>query len=177
MAHTSSLFSSATSGEVDHGVLPTSPKTGVGASVSDRHSEQAIAGLRTSISNGDWTPEVMLQQIAESARLLTQADGAAIALRQGDAWLAAQIEYLRANRDLLQRELPLPMVQVQATYLAWIDARAVKDPYELFLQYGVAVSPGEQFGAPGFIRLNFGTQRARLREALQRMRHALRSAG
>ncbi|PYX94675.1 MAG: hypothetical protein DMG71_11835 [Acidobacteria bacterium] len=85
MAHTSSLFSSATSGEVDHGVLPTSPKTGVGASVSDRHSEQAIAGLRTSISNGDWTPEVMLQQIAESARVLTQADGAAIALRQGDA--------------------------------------------------------------------------------------------
>src|SRR5439155_15857991 len=97
------------------------------------------------------------------------------ALRQGDAWLAAQIEYLRANRDLLQRELPLPMAHVQATYLAWIDARAVKNPYELFLQYGVAVSPGEQFGAPGFVRLNFGTQRARLREALQRMRHALRS--
>ena len=68
------------------------------------------------------------------------------------------------------------MANVQATYLAWIDARGVKNPYELFLHYGVAVSPGEQFGAPGFVRLNFGTQRARLREALQRLRHALRSA-
>ena len=99
------------------------------------------------------------------------------ALRSGDAWLAAQIEYLRANHDLVQAELPLPMVPVQATYLAWIDARALQDPYELFLRHGVALSPGEQFGAPGFVRLNFGTQRARLREALQRMKRALHSAG
>ncbi len=98
------------------------------------------------------------------------------ALQHGDAWLVAQIDYLRANRDLVQRELPLPMASVQATYLAWIDARALKNPHELFLQHGVALSPGEQFGAPGFVRLNFGTQRARLREALQRMRRALGSA-
>ena len=99
------------------------------------------------------------------------------ALRGGDAWLAAQIEYLRANHHLVQAELPLPMAPVQATYLAWIDARALQDPYELFLRHGVALSPGEQFGAPGFVRLNFGTQRARLREALQRMKRALHSAG
>ena len=99
------------------------------------------------------------------------------ALRHGDAWLAAQIEYLRANHDLLRRELPLPVASVQATYLAWIDARALKDPHELFLRHGVALSPGEQFGAPGFVRLNFGTQRARLQEALQRMRRALDPAG
>jgi len=99
------------------------------------------------------------------------------ALRHGDAWLAAQVEYLRGNRDLVQRELALPMANVQATYLAWIDARALQDPCELFLRHGVALSPGEQFGAPGFVRLNFGTQRARLQEALQRMRHALRPAG
>jgi len=99
------------------------------------------------------------------------------ALRHGDAWLAAQVEYLRGNRDLVQRELPLPMANVQATYLAWIDARALQRPHELFLEHGVALSPGEQFGAPGFVRLNFGTQRARLQEALQRMRRALGSAG
>ena len=99
------------------------------------------------------------------------------ALREGDAWLAAQIEYLRGNHDLVRNELPLPMAAVQATYLAWIDARGVPDAHDFFLRHGVALSPGAQFGAPGFVRLNFGTQRARLRQALQRMRHALNSAG
>ena len=99
------------------------------------------------------------------------------ALREGDAWLAAQIEYLRGNRDLVQAELPLPMAAVQATYLAWIDCRALPDAHDLFLRHSVALSPGAQFGAPGFVRLNFGTQRARLRQALQRMTSALGSAG
>ena len=101
------------------------------------------------------------------------------ALREGDAWLAAQIDYLRANRDLVEREVPLPMAHVQATYLAWIDcgSLAPEDPYERFLRHGVALSPGAQFGAPRFVRLNFGTQRARLAEALRRMRRALARAG
>jgi cysteine-S-conjugate beta-lyase len=103
------------------------------------------------------------------------------ALRAGDGWLAAQIEYLRGNRDLVERELggALPMARVQATYLAWLDCAplAAADPYEHFLRHGVALSPGAQFGAPRFVRLNFGTQRARLQEALRRMRTALRSAG
>ncbi len=99
------------------------------------------------------------------------------ALREGGDWLAAQLDYLRGNRDLVQSALPLPMAHVQATYLAWIDARSVSGAHDRFLQHGVALSPGEQFGSPGFVRLNFGTQRARLREALQRMRRALPPAG
>jgi cysteine-S-conjugate beta-lyase len=100
------------------------------------------------------------------------------ALERGGAWLAAQIEYLRGNAALVESEMPLPMARVQATYLAWIDCSSLEqDPYELFLRGGVALSPGAQFGAPQFVRLNFGTQRARLREALQRMRSAIRSAG
>jgi bifunctional pyridoxal-dependent enzyme with beta-cystathionase and maltose regulon repressor activities len=98
------------------------------------------------------------------------------ALRHGEPWLSAQIDYLRANRDLVQSALPLPMASVQGTYLSWIDARSVKDAYELFLRHGVALSPGEQYGAPGFIRLNFGTQRARLQQALHRMQRALSAA-
>jgi cystathionine beta-lyase len=101
------------------------------------------------------------------------------ALREGNEWLTAQIAYLRGNRDLVERQIALPMARVQATYLAWIDcgSLAPQDPYELFLRYGVALSPGAQFGAPRFVRLNFGTQRARLEEALRRMRKALGSAG
>jgi cystathionine beta-lyase len=101
------------------------------------------------------------------------------ALQEGEHWLAAQIAYLRGNRHLVEREVSLPMARVQATYLAWIDCASLtpEDPYELFLRHGVALSPGAQFGAPRFVRLNFGTQRARLQEALRRMLKALASAG
>ena len=103
------------------------------------------------------------------------------AYREGDAWLAAQLDYLRANRDATQRAIAampgLSMAHVEATYLAWIDARGlgVADAHALFLAHGVALSPGEQFGAPGFVRLNFGTQRARLEPALARMASAVSS--
>jgi putative C-S lyase len=101
------------------------------------------------------------------------------ALRHGGGWLAAQLDYLRGNRDLVAEMLPLPMARVEATYLAWMDCSrlGLRDPAAHFLAHGVALSPGAQFGAPQFVRLNFGTQRARLREALTRMRRALPSAG
>ena len=96
------------------------------------------------------------------------------AFRHGDPWLEAQLAYLRANRDLVERETALPMAHVEATYLAWIDCAplGVEDPYRHFLDRGVAMSPGAQFGAPRFVRLNFATQRERLSEALRRMRAA-----
>jgi bifunctional pyridoxal-dependent enzyme with beta-cystathionase and maltose regulon repressor activities len=101
------------------------------------------------------------------------------ALTHGDAWLEAQLEYLRRNRDLVESSVGLPAAHVEATYLAWIDCRSldVPDPCEHFLQHGVALSPGAQFGAPGFVRLNFGTQRARLAEALRRMAAAAAHRG
>jgi cysteine-S-conjugate beta-lyase len=101
------------------------------------------------------------------------------ALRHGAAWLAAQLEYLRANRDRVESAVPLPLAHVEGTYLAWIDASALRvaDPSEHFLRHGVALSPGAQFGAPAFVRLNFGTQRARLDEALARIRRAIAAAG
>ena len=98
------------------------------------------------------------------------------AYRECGHWLDAQLAYLRANRDLVEREVAampgLRMAHVEATYLAWIDASGlgVADPHEHFLKNGVALSPGAQFGAPDFVRLNFGTQRALLEKALQRMK-------
>jgi cysteine-S-conjugate beta-lyase len=96
------------------------------------------------------------------------------ALRHGDDWLAAQIDYLRGNRDLVESTIGLPMAHVEATYLAWIDCSAIPDAADLFLRNGVAVYPGAQFGEARFIRLNFGTQRQRLQEALRRIRSASR---
>ena len=103
------------------------------------------------------------------------------AYRGGDAWLAAQLDYLRANREQVERAVAsmpgLSMAHVEATYLAWIDASGLgaKDAAAHFLAHGVALSPGEQFGAPGYVRLNFGTQRARLAEGLARMASAVSS--
>jgi putative C-S lyase len=106
-------------------------------------------------------------------------DATLAALRHGGPWLEAQLEYLRANRDAVAARLPLPQARIEATYLAWLDCSGLRvaDPWQHFLRHGVALSPGAQFGAPQFVRLNFGTQRARLEAALARMSRALASAG
>jgi cystathionine beta-lyase len=63
----------------------------------------------------------------------------------------------------------------EATYLAWIDARdsGIDDPAGFFEQAGVGLSDGREFGAPGFVRLNFGCPRSLLEQGLERMRKAL----
>ena len=99
--------------------------------------------------------------------------------RDGEPWRAALLDYLRANRDLVEREIAampgLSMTHVEATYLAWIDARdiGVENPGRWFEEAGVGLSDGADFGAPGFVRLNFGCRRSLLEEALRRMRQAL----
>ena len=94
------------------------------------------------------------------------------ALTRCDDWLAAQLDYLRGNRDFLERNIGLPMAHVEATYLAWIDVASMPDAAERFLKHGVSVYPGEQFGDARFVRLNFGTQRKVLEEALRRIKSA-----
>lgn len=94
------------------------------------------------------------------------------ALTRCEDWLAAQLDYLRGNRDLVEKTIGLPMAHVEATYLAWVDCSSLEDAADLFLKKGVAVYPGAQFGEPRYVRLNFGTQRSRLQEALKRIRSA-----
>jgi cystathionine beta-lyase len=101
------------------------------------------------------------------------------AYRDGEAWRRELIDYLTANRDLVLQEINrmpgLTMTPVEATYLAWIDARAtgVENPALFFEAVGVGLSDGADFDAPGFVRLNFGCPRPLLTEALKRMRTAL----
>ena len=101
------------------------------------------------------------------------------AYTQGGEWLEALLETLRQNRDRVQAAvdtLPgLAMTEVEATYLAWIDARGlgVDDPVAFFEQAGVGLSDGSEFGAPGFVRLNFGCAPSLLQKALDRMAEAV----
>lgn len=97
------------------------------------------------------------------------------AYRDGEPWRRELIAYLRGNRDLVERFIAatdgLDMDHVEATYLAWIDARGLgqAEPTHFFEQAGVGIMDGAAFGLPGFVRLNFGCPRSALQEALERM--------
>lgn len=101
------------------------------------------------------------------------------AWRDGDEWLAAQLDYLRANRDWLVAQVnALPELQMaapEATYLGWIDASKldVASPMDYFEQHGLGFSPGHDFGDDNFVRFNFGCTRATLEQAVARLQLAV----
>ena len=98
------------------------------------------------------------------------------AYRHGEPWLQAQIEYLRGNRDIVEAFFGKALAHIEATYLAWIDCSGVDNAWELCLKNGVALSPGSQFGDSRFVRLNFGTQRAVLEKALERINSVFKTS-
>ncbi|MGH4032115.1 MalY/PatB family protein [Actinomycetota bacterium Odt1-20B] len=102
------------------------------------------------------------------------------ALREGGDWLDALLTGLDENRRLLDELLHehLPAVRHhpgQATYLAWLDCRALglgDDPAAVFLERGrVAVNAGTSFGSggAGFVRMNLATSPEILSEGVRRM--------
>lgn len=97
------------------------------------------------------------------------------AYRDDGVWHAELIRVLRTNRDLLvswfAQSKRLKLSVPEATYLAWIDARAIDpvNPLPFFEELGVGLSDGRDFGAPGFVRLNFGCPTAVLQDALRRI--------
>ncbi|WP_045047032.1 MalY/PatB family protein [Rouxiella chamberiensis] len=101
------------------------------------------------------------------------------AYAEDESWLTAQLEYLRGNHELALRRINampgLKMLPIEGTYLGWIDASAagLDSPYRFFLQAGVGLSNGRDFGAPDFVRINLGCRRALLEKALDRMEAAL----
>ena len=106
------------------------------------------------------------------------------AFEEGEEWRNALIVYLRENRDVLEsflsERLPMfSMSHVEATYLAWIDTRWLggQNGGSFFEKAGVQLSDGAAFGRQGFMRLNFGCPRERLRTALQRILQAVKKIG
>lgn len=101
------------------------------------------------------------------------------AYRHGKPWHMALLDYLRANRGLVENSVAaMPGLRIwhaEATYLSWIDARAlpVEEPVRFFQNSGVGLYDGALFGSPGFLRLNFACPRATLELALERMAAAV----
>ena len=103
---------------------------------------------------------------------------------QCDEWLRELRSYLTSNRDFLvdyvTKNMPGVRITIpDATYLAWLDFTQLnldKSPFDFFLEKAkVALSDGAIFGEKGHVRLNFGTSRRILKQALDRMQKALRS--
>lgn len=104
------------------------------------------------------------------------------AFRHGGAWRRQLLDTLRGNAARVEQaigKLPgLAMERVEATFLAWIDCRdlGVEHPAQLFEQAGVGLSDGIAFGPEQayaqYVRLNFGTPRALLDAALERIEKA-----
>ena len=116
---------------------------------------------------------------------VTGVDATVAAWDDGQLWLDEILAQLRANRDwlaaTLAAELPAVTMRVpEATYLAWLDCRALELPCpagQFFLERArVGLNFGETFGAnyAGFARLNFATPAAILREIVRRMEEAVR---
>lgn len=143
-----------------------------------------VAGLYTSFAI---IPNTALRQQFQALRyglvgesnLLGQMATIA-ALEEGEAWRQAHLSYLRDNAQLVKERIDaMPLLKtsrVDATFLAWIDASAlgVANPQAFFEAHGVGLSAGADFGAPQYVRLNFGCGREILVEALQRIENAVR---
>ncbi len=107
------------------------------------------------------------------------------AYRGGDQWLDALMRYLEATRDFaadfIAREIPqIKLIKPEATYLLWLDCRGLgmsdTELRDFFIKKcQIGMNPGTVFGegGSGFMRMNIGTRRAVIVDALQRIKRAL----
>ena len=107
------------------------------------------------------------------------------AYREGENWLNALRDYIKANLLHVASRLNQAFPQLnwqppQATYLAWIDLTPLgldDDALqrELTEQQKVAIMPGYTYGAQGkgFLRLNVGCPRSKVEQGLDRLIAAL----
>ena len=105
--------------------------------------------------------------------------------RHGGPWLDQLLTYLQGNRDwacqFVAERLPrLQALKPEGTYLLWLDCRRLglsdKELKRFFVQQaGIGLNPGISFGTAGsgYMRLNLGTPRAVLEEALLKVEKAV----
>lgn len=127
--------------------------------------------------------EVQGRQHMMEANMMASAATEA-AYRYGGEWQDQVRAYLEANRDFavefLRERVPgLVPVVPEATYMMWIDCRALgmgDRELDAFFAHKarVGLNPGDSFGpgGEGFVRMNFAVPRPLLAEALHRIEAA-----
>jgi cystathionine beta-lyase len=111
--------------------------------------------------------------------------GFAAGYREGGPWLDELMAYLQGSRDevlaTIRQRLPgIRAQEPEGSYLLWLDCRGLglsnAELKRFFVQEAaVGLNPGYTFGSQGsgFMRLNLGSPRPVLREALGRIERAL----
>lgn len=93
-------------------------------------------------------------------------------------WLDEQNAFLAGNARRLEAAVAdidgIRTTTVEGTYLAWLDVAALglRDAAAAFEDHGLGLHAGEEFGGPGFLRLNFGCPRSILDQAIDRLAKA-----
>ena len=112
------------------------------------------------------------------------------AFRHGEGWRREMLRYVEENILFVERYIAdhIPGIRVlrpQASFLVWLDCRGMglshHELQELFVKKArLALNDGAMFGVgtspncgAGFMRLNVGTPRAVLAEALERLKAAI----
>ncbi len=105
--------------------------------------------------------------------------------RQGEAWRQAFLRYIESNilfvEDYCAKHIPqIKALRPQASYLVWLDCRALALSHnaliDLFINKArLALNDGEMFGkgGEGFMRMNVGTSRKILQQALNQLAQAV----
>jgi len=121
---------------------------------------------------------LMVQEMELLSPFATEALIAAY--MHGESWLESLIAYLKGNfnylTDFCSKHLPqVKAVPLEATYLAWLDCRAVFTSAadfskKLIDQEKVWLNPGTLYGkaGEGFLRINIACPRSLLEEGLAR---------
>ncbi len=122
-----------------------------------------------------------------NAPVLISTIGAEAAYRHGEEWLDEMLAYVEGNiafvDEFLRENVPgVRAVKPEASFLVWLDFTDLglgqKELMDLLLEKAhLALNDGSMFGRQGigFMRLNVGTPRCVLRQALEHVRDAVAS--
>ena len=107
---------------------------------------------------------------------------AVAAFNEGGEWLDAMNAYIARNRkraaEVIDTLPGLKLMDSHATYLLWIDAREAEDgginlAEKIRERSGLYISDGEEYGSPGFMRMNIACPESVLEDGLGRLKEAL----
>lgn len=108
------------------------------------------------------------------------------AYSQGEEWRRQMLRYVEQNirfvEDFFHAQMPqIKPLRPQASFLVWLDCRALGLNHDQLIDLFVnkarlALNDGAMFGpgGEGFMRMNVGTPRAVLQQALQQLSEALK---
>lgn len=120
-----------------------------------------------------------------NAPVMISTIGAEAAYNNGEAWLDQMLEYVQANIDFVidycAKNIPwIKVIRPKASFLVWLDLRELgtcqSEIMDLLLDKAhLALNDGTMFGSQGagFARLNVGTPRSVLHQALESLRKAV----